>query len=611
MTDFTETDDKKDRTPTTPAETEAKPDEAAAAAPTEAVPVEPAPPAAGPDPASTASPEAPPAEEPAPGPAPTEPAEGAAETVPPEPAPTSDAEAEDGLPTFWPAKPEPSADETAEGSVEAMEDGACLTPVAADQATVPGQAADAAPAEEQYSGVTPVVGVKFQRACKTYFFNAVEHQLSIGEQVIVETDRGLGLARVVTPVVELQSDKVTAQLKRVIRKAQWNDLERDRKNREREHEALKICQEKIKSHRLDMKLVRVEYLHDASKAVFFFTAETRVDFRELVKDLARQLHTRIEMRQIGVRDESKIVGGIGPCGREICCSTFLTDFIPVSVRMAKDQNLAMNPGKVSGLCGRLMCCLSYEHQLYQEQVKKMPKKGKTLRCNDGPCRIIDLNILAAKVLVELESGKTMFIPAAELRPLDQLDPILPEPKDEPAEADEDLLNSDDPNALEQKPQPTHRPEKPRRDGRPSEPAPGRPHSGPPPRRDDRRREGRRDDHRHDRRPAPDRPEQDRTRPPDRPQPPPSTVPYTGKPRPSGQPRSDRPDQPDRHDRHDRPHRGPEHRPDERRGDRQGERRDRPNPPPAGTTPHEGPPPGTTPAGEPRPHHHGRRRRKNH
>jgi cell fate regulator YaaT (PSP1 superfamily) len=484
--------------------------------------------------------------------------------------------------------------------------------------------AGASAAPEPRTVIMRAVGVKFQRACKTYFFNAGILQFNIGEHVIVETDRGLGLARVVTPVVEIDATNVPGELKRVIRKANWNDLERDRKNKDRETEALRLCVERIQSHNLPMKLVRVEYLHDASKAVFFFTAEQRVDFRELVKDLARQLHTRIEMRQIGVRDESKIVGGLGPCGREVCCSTFLTDFSPVSVRMAKDQNLAMNPSKVSGLCGRLMCCLSFEHQLYQELVRSMPKKGKNLRCDAGCCRVIDLNILSAKVLVELESGKTMFVPAAELRPLDQPDQKpAPEPPVEEV-SDDEILESDDPRVLE-KMESQARPSRPERTrprpeaptgapvGNDQRPEGGRERQERPRERQDRpERPGRpeRDDRRGpartegDRR-GPARPESGRREPPrpegrprtDRPlAPPPSTVAYHGKSRPPGAQQA-RPERRNDQDRRDQPREQP-----------------RASAPPASPTASPpaagegGTPPGGQPGGEHKSHHRNRRRR---
>ncbi len=308
---------------------------------------------------------------------------------------------------------------------------------------------DSGEPKKAVEGPLKLVGVKFRQAGKTYYFNAESLRFHIGEKIIVETDRGLGIARVMTPVIETAPEEAPPEIKRVIRKANWNDLERNRKNLAREEEAEQLCKQKIAERGLAMKLVRVEYLHDASKAIFYFTAEHRVDFRELVKDLARQLHTRIEMRQIGVRDETKLLGGIGPCGRKVCCASFLTDFSPVSVRMAKDQNLAMNPAKVSGLCGRLMCCLAYEHDLYRKLVKTMPKKGKKMISAHGPCRVIDLNILARKVLVELESGKTVFVPVDELKTLQeaQAEEEAEQTLDD-IEAPEEIWESDDPSALE-------------------------------------------------------------------------------------------------------------------------------------------------------------------
>jgi cell fate regulator YaaT (PSP1 superfamily) len=178
-------------------------------------------------------------------------------------------------------------------------------------------------------------------------------------------------------------------------------MERERKNRDREYQAYRTCMDRINQRNLDMKLVRVEYLHDGSRAIFYYTAEQRVDFRELVKDLAHELHTRIEMRQIGVRDESKLIGGLGNCGRILCCASFLTEFSPVSVRMAKDQCLAMNPAKVSGLCGRLMCCLSFEHPVYQELLNKMPKRGSSVDTPDGRGAVLDMNPILQTVLVQL------------------------------------------------------------------------------------------------------------------------------------------------------------------------------------------------------------------
>ena len=442
-------------------------------------------------------------------------------------------------PPAAPAGPAPETVEPPAPPAEAQPAPETQEPSAAPQEPPPPAAQ---PREPPKPAFVKVLGVKFRRAGKDYLFNAGTLRYNIGDSVIVETDRGLGLARVVTPIFELGYEKAPADLKRVIRKANWNDLERDRKNKEREQEALDLCLSMINAKKLNMKMVRVEYLHDASKAIFYFTAEQRVDFRDLVKDMARQLHTRIEMRQIGVRDEAKITGGLGPCGREICCATFLSDFSPVSVRMAKDQNLAMNPTKVSGLCGRLMCCLAYEHPLYHESCKGMPKKGKRMVSPVGPCRIIDLNILGRKALVELESGKTMFVSVDDLKTQNE---AMAEQADANAAMEEndgineEVLESDDPALLEKMDQPRPGatqpgPDRgPRRDNRPSEP-----------RRDQDRgrdRSGNRQNQQN--RPGPDSrngrgPERDRQGPP---RPPAGAQPYKppagqdGPPRPQGAP----------------------------------------------------------------------------
>ncbi|OGP56862.1 MAG: hypothetical protein A2V67_18405 [Deltaproteobacteria bacterium RBG_13_61_14] len=278
-----------------------------------------------------------------------------------------------------------------------------------------------------------LVGIKYRSAGKTYYFDAGPLMFRIGELVIVETEKGLGLARVVTPVEARPVGEVPAETRRVIRKANWNDLERDRKNKERQADAFNFCCERIRERRLPMKLIQVEYFHDASKALFYFFAEQRVDFRELVKDLAHHLHTRIEMKQIGVRDEAKIMGGLGNCGEPVCCATFMSEFAPVSVRMAKDQNLAMNPAKVSGLCGRLMCCLAYEHPLYQEALRSLPRKGKRVQCAHGLCRVADLNIFKQTVVVETPEGSLVEIPAAEVQKNispEAVEPLPVEPGDD-------------------------------------------------------------------------------------------------------------------------------------------------------------------------------------
>ncbi len=217
-----------------------------------------------------------------------------------------------------------------------------------------------------------VVGVRFKRACKTYNFDSNGLKFKVGERVIVETERGIAIGTVTYVPIDKEIRKLSKPLKKVIRKAEEMDYERLEFNKEREMDAFKICKEKIESYNLPMRLIDVEYLFDSSKAIFYFISDSRVDFRDLVKDLATEYHTRIEMKQVGVRDETKLLGGIGPCGRELCCSTFLTNFEPVTVRMAKEQNIALNPAKISGVCGRLMCCLIYEHDITQNKKGAAP-----------------------------------------------------------------------------------------------------------------------------------------------------------------------------------------------------------------------------------------------
>ena len=219
-----------------------------------------------------------------------------------------------------------------------------------------------------------VVSIRFKKASKVYDFDGEGLDLGRGDSVIVEVEKGLGMGTVVEPPREVDPATLGRQLKKVVRKADVVDMERHIFNTERENEAFRICREKIAHYRLPMKLIRVEYLFDSSKAIFYFTSDLRVDFRELVKDLASGFHTRIEMRQIGVRDEAKMIGGLGPCGRELCCAGFLSDFEPVTIKMAKEQNLALNPVKISGICGRLMCCLSYEHEMYRGEKKAKREK---------------------------------------------------------------------------------------------------------------------------------------------------------------------------------------------------------------------------------------------
>ena len=221
-----------------------------------------------------------------------------------------------------------------------------------------------------------VVGVRFKSAGKIYYFDGSDMELQVGDAVIVETVRGVEYGEVAVNKREVSEDKLVSPLKKVIRKANEEDQIAYRRNKEKQAEALEICREKVRTHNLPMRLIDVEYTFDMGKIIFYFTAESRVDFRELVKDLASIFKTRIELRQIGVRDEAKMLGGIGTCGRILCCNNFLGEFEPVSIRMAKEQRLSLNPTKISGICGRLMCCLKYESEMYESKRSEGVKNGK-------------------------------------------------------------------------------------------------------------------------------------------------------------------------------------------------------------------------------------------
>ncbi|MGG1685857.1 PSP1 domain-containing protein [Pseudalkalibacillus sp. NRS-1564] len=246
-----------------------------------------------------------------------------------------------------------------------------------------------------------VVGVRFKKAGKIYYFDPSSLQVSNKEFVIVETARGVEFGKVVLANKQVDEEDVVLPLKKVIRIADEKDRLAVEDNKHAAEEAFEVCVSKIEEYKLDMKLVDVEYTFDRNKIIFYFTADGRVDFRELVKGLASIFRTRIELRQIGVRDEAKMLGGIGPCGRMLCCSTWLGDFEPVSIKMAKDQNLSLNPAKISGLCGRLMCCLKYENDAYESDKKELPDVGKTIQTGQGKGKVVGLNILERLVQVEL------------------------------------------------------------------------------------------------------------------------------------------------------------------------------------------------------------------
>ena len=255
-----------------------------------------------------------------------------------------------------------------------------------------------------------VVGVRFRSAGKIYYFDPAECDMKVGTHVIVETARGVEYGTVMIAPREAADDKVVQPLKSVIRVATKEDEKQERRNKEKEKDAFKICLEKIAKHKLEMKLVEAEYTFDNNKLLFYFTADGRIDFRELVKDLASVFRTRIELRQIGVRDETKILGGIGICGRELCCKSYLSEFAPVSIKMAKEQNLSLNPTKISGVCGRLMCCLKNEEETYEYLNSRLPNIGDTVTTIDGVRgEVQSVNVLRqlVKVIVEVNDEKEL------------------------------------------------------------------------------------------------------------------------------------------------------------------------------------------------------------
>lgn len=259
-----------------------------------------------------------------------------------------------------------------------------------------------------------IVGVRFRRAGKIYYFNPGDIELEVNDYVVVETVRGLELGQVVITPAQLAASDIEKPLKPVVRKAEPEDIERAQALEEKEKEALNICGELVEKLNLKMKLLYAEYNLDGSRLTLHFSADERVDFRELVRELARRLKVRVEMRQTGPRDEAKITGGCGRCGRPLCCMTFLSSFTPVSMRMAKDQGLPLNPMKISGVCGRLMCCLVYENDFYQVMKGKLPRNGQQVSTPSGTARVIDTNPLKETVTVELENKATMELPLGEI-----------------------------------------------------------------------------------------------------------------------------------------------------------------------------------------------------
>ncbi len=253
-----------------------------------------------------------------------------------------------------------------------------------------------------------IVGVRFRTAGKIYYFDPQDYEITLGSHVIVETARGVEFGTVMIAPKEVEADQVVQPLKPVIRAATAEDEKIEAKNRQKEKEAFKICLGKIQKHKMEMKLVDAEYTFDNNKLLFYFTADGRIDFRELVKDLASVFRTRIELRQIGVRDETKILGGIGICGRPLCCNTFLSEFAPVSIKMAKEQNLSLNPSKISGVCGRLMCCLKNEEETYEYLNSRLPHVGDYVTTDDrlkGEVNSVNVLRQTVKVLVEVDDEK--------------------------------------------------------------------------------------------------------------------------------------------------------------------------------------------------------------
>ncbi len=250
-----------------------------------------------------------------------------------------------------------------------------------------------------------IIGINFREAGKIYYFSPAEYKLSLGDRVIVDTARGVEIGTVKIPNKTVSEGEIVSPLKAITRPATAEDLAHDEANRQAEMDAAVICKKKIREHELGMSLVAVEYTFDNSKLIFYFTSETRVDFRDLVKELASTFRTRIELRQIGIRDEAKMMGGLGICGRKYCCAGFLSDFVQVSIKMAKEQNFSLNSAKVSGACGRLMCCLRYEHETYEEAIRNTPPVGSTVKTQDGVGTVTETKPLAGEIKVKIGDGE--------------------------------------------------------------------------------------------------------------------------------------------------------------------------------------------------------------
>lgn len=311
-----------------------------------------------------------------------------------------------------------------------------------------------------------IVGVGFMKAGKTYYFDPKGVQYELGDMVIVETARGMELGHILIANKEIDESELVAELKPIERKATKEDLDRYHKNLEKRDDAMAVCAEKIEKHGLDMKLVDADFMIDGAKIVFYFSADGRVDFRELAKDLAGHFRTRIELRQIGVRDEARMLGGIGICGRPLCCSKWLSDFHPVSIKMAKQQNLSLNPSKISGSCGRLMCCLNFEDKTYKELRKGMPKDNERVETPEGLAKVIKVDYFAGKINtraieIDPETGEEVFAQEIKAYTRDEIkrkgkkerpnQNEGPQDADEPDETDEipENIGEDEARELEQ------------------------------------------------------------------------------------------------------------------------------------------------------------------
>ena len=284
--------------------------------------------------------------------------------------------------------------------------------------------------------MTKIVGVRFKEGGKVYYFAPGEHKVSKGEKIVVETARGVEMGEVAVAPCDVDEKEIIAPLKPMLRIATDHDKKQAELNKKKEPEAFRICNEKILKHGLEMKLIKVEYAFDGSKILFYFTSGGRVDFRELVKDLAAVFKTRIELRQIGVRDEAKMLGGLGICGRSLCCASYLSDFQPVSIKMAKEQNLSLNPTKISGSCGRLMCCLKYEQDNYEEMLKITPREGSLVKTPEGKGMVESVSLLKGIIKVKLDKENENVLKEFDVRDIKILKSV--KPKDDTGEDIEKL-----------------------------------------------------------------------------------------------------------------------------------------------------------------------------